>query len=164
MTDNEITACLNAIGLLFDGTVTLTKKIGREEPDVESTMHPFFGLFCCLSGLEELTWQAMHAGGSLKLNLENEEQVRKVFSEMAEMAADGVVKRMRECGKCKKIPAPSQGRDWQPGLPGLWVGAQLHHQRLCYPAGGRASAAGHTPGFEEPWGLRYLPARQGRRL
>ena len=37
MTDNEITACLNAIGLLFDGTVTLTKKIGREEPDVEST-------------------------------------------------------------------------------------------------------------------------------
>ena len=31
----------------------------------------------------------------------NEEQVRKVFSEMAEMAADGVVKRMRECGKCK---------------------------------------------------------------
>ena len=80
MTDNEITACLNAIGLLFDGTVTLTKKIGREEPDVESTMHPFFGLFCCLSGLEELTWQAMHAGGSLKLNLENEEQVRKVFS------------------------------------------------------------------------------------
>ena len=39
--------------------------------------------------------------GSLKVNLENEEQVRKVFSEMAEMAADGVVKRMRECGKCK---------------------------------------------------------------
>lgn len=101
MNDNEFTAYLNVIGLLFDGTVTLTKKIGREEPDVESTMHPLLGLFCCLSGLEELTWQAMNADGILKLNTENEEQVRKIFSEMAELAADGVVKRMRECGKCK---------------------------------------------------------------
>ena len=96
MTDNEFTACLDAIGLLFDGTVTLTKKKGREEPDVESTMHPFFGLFCCLSGLEELTWQAMHADGSLKLNLENEEQVREVFSGMAEKVADGLIERMRK--------------------------------------------------------------------
>ena len=82
MTDNEITAYLNAIGLLFDGTVTLTKEIGREEPNVETTMHPLFGLFCCLSGLEELTWQAMHAGGSLKLNLENEEQVSDLFEDL----------------------------------------------------------------------------------
>ena len=112
MTEEQFENALNAIGTLMRGTVTITKERGNDKATVETTVHPWIGLYCCLFGVEEMLWRAMNTNDDLELDVESKEEVKEILSGMMELIVNGVAERMekREARDKEETYEPCENR------------------------------------------------------
>lgn len=89
MTEQELLTVLAIVGHLTEGEITIRKKSGSPELEIEMNTHPIWGIYFLADALGQTLYRAGHTGDDLELDLTGD-NARKLLHQLADTIADSM--------------------------------------------------------------------------
>ena len=89
MTEQELITILAIVGNLMEGEITIRKKSGSPELEIEMNTHPLWGIYFLSDALGQTLYRAGHTGDDLELDLSGD-NARKLLHQLADTIADSM--------------------------------------------------------------------------